>query len=348
MVIILNKIKFNIDPATGYLSETDTKKYFSTIGFAVFALVVIQYVASIALSIIISMLAPWMFENVIISSILNLIPIYLVAVPIFIKMISRLPAVDPLSAPLGAKGWWGALCCTVTMMMLGNYLSQVIIIWFETMMSRQQTNPVETMTANTPWWVNLIFIAIIAPILEEIVFRKILCRHLLPLGEGYAIVLSSVIFGLCHGNFFQFFYAFGVGVILALIYVKTGKLIHTITFHFIMNLLGGVFAPWLLSKLDLEKLAEILNDMSATGQTAPDALLPYVQPLMLLALYEVFTYTAVIVGAVLLIKARKKHSLDSGILPPPKEHKVANVFLNTGVAVALAAFAFVFILSLLL
>lgn len=347
MVYILNKIKFNIDSATGHLSETDTKKYFSTVGFAVFALVVIQYITSIALSIIVSMFAPWMFDNVIISSILNLLPIYLVAVPVFIKMISRLPAVDPLSSPLGAKGWWGGLCCTVTMMMLGNYLSQIIIVWFETMMNKQQTNPVQTMTANTPWWVNLIFIAILAPILEEIVFRKILCRHLLPLGEGYAIVLSSVIFGLCHGNFFQFFYAFGVGLILALIYVKTGNLIHTITFHFIMNFLGGVFAPWLLSKIDLNKLAEILEQMADTAQTS-DAILPYVQPLMLLALYEVFMYTAVIIGTVLLIKARKKYSLDSGILPPPKEHKVDNIFLNTGVAASLAAFAFVFIISLLL
>ncbi len=343
----MNKLKFNIDSSTGYLSETDTKKYFSTIGFAVFALVVIQYISSIAISLIVSMFAPWMFYNIIASSILNLLPIYLVAVPVFIKMISRLPAVDPLSAPLGAKGWWGGLCCTITMMMLGNYLSQITIIWFETMMGRQQTNPVETMTANTPWWINLIFIAILAPILEEIVFRKILCRHLLPLGEGYAIVLSSVIFGLCHGNFFQFFYAFGVGVILALIYVKTGKLIHTITFHFIMNFLGGVFAPWLLSKLELDKLAEILEQM-ATSTQMPDAILPYVQPLMLLAIYEVFMYTAVIIGTVLLIKARKKYSLDSGILPPPKEHRIANVFLNTGVAAALTAFTFVFILSLLL
>ncbi len=343
----MNKIRFNIDRTTGHLSDTDTKKYFSTVGFAVFALVVIQNLTSLALSIIISMFAPWLFENVIISSILNLLPIYLIAVPVFIKIISRLPAVEPLSSPLGAKGWWGGLCCTVTMMTLGNYLSQVIIVWFEMMMNRQQTNPVEAMTANTPWWINLIFIAILAPILEELVFRKILCRHLLPLGEGYAIILSSVIFGLCHGNLFQFFYAFGVGVILALIYVKTGKLIHTITFHFIINFFGGVFAPWLITKLDLDKLAEILEDIATTGQAAPEALMPYVQPLMLLAIYEVFMYTAMIVGAVLLFKARKKYSLDTGILPPPKEHKVANIFLNTGVAAALAAFTFVFIASLL-
>lgn len=316
-------------------------------GFAVFALVVIQKLTAVALSLAVSMFAPWMFENVIIVSILDMLPIYLIAVPVFIKLLSRLPAVDPLSSPLGAKGWLGGLCCTVTMMMLGNYISQTVILWFEMMMNREQTNPVEVMTENTPWWVNLIFIAILAPILEEIVFRKILCRHLLPLGEGYAIILSSVIFGLCHGNFFQFFYAFGVGLILALIYVKTGKLIHTITFHFIINLLGGVFVPWLIEKLDLDKLMQILEEIAYSEQASIEPLMPYVQPLMLLSVYNVFVYVLAIVGTVLLFRARKKYSLDAGILPPPKEHRVANVFLNTGVAAAIAAFAFVFIASLL-
>ena len=215
-------------------------------------------------------------------------------------------------------------------------------------MQKDQTNPVETMTSNTPWWVNLIFIAILAPILEEIVFRKLICRRLLPLGEGYAIILSAIIFGLCHENFFQFFYALGVGLILALIYVKTGKLIHTITFHAIINLFGGVFAPWLLTKLDLDNLYDALETVVNSNYTTVDPILPYMQPLMLLAIYDGLVYAATIIGTILLIKSRKKYTVDTGILPPPKEGKAANVFMNAGVAAALAAFAIKFMLSLLL
>ena len=334
-------------PDTGHLSDTDTRKYFSVIGFAVFALVVIQNIASIAIGYLGSRFAPWMFGNTVISSVLGILPIYLFAVPVFILILRRLPAVEPLSAPLGAKGWWGGLCATLAMMTLGNYISNIVILWFEAWMQKTQTNPVEAMTADTPWWINLIFVAILAPILEELVFRKLLCRHLLPLGEGYAILLSSVIFGLCHGNFFQFFYAFGVGLILALIYVKTGKLIHTITFHFIINLLGGVFAPWLLSKLDMEKLAEALNKVIESNYADPSPLMPYMKPLMLLGVYETVMSAGAIVGAILLIKNYKKHTLDTGILPPPREGRVGNIFMNAGVAAALAAFTAVFILSLL-
>ena len=94
--------------------------------------------------------------------------------------------------------------------------------------------------------------------------------------------------------------------------------------------------------------AEILEDIAYSEQASIEPLIPFVQPLMLLALHNMFMYVAAIVGAVLLLKARKKHSLDTGILPPPQEHKISNIFLNAGVAAALAAFTFVFISSLLL
>ena len=342
----MKKLRFTLDQ-TGHLSQEDTRKYFSVVGFAIFAFVLVQNLASLALSALIARVAPFVIENAILYQIINMLPIYLFALPVLILILSQLPSVSPLSEPLGAKGWWGGLCCTVTMMTLGNYLSQMIILWFEMMMQKEQTNPVETITQNSPWWINLIFIAILAPILEELVFRKILCQKLLPLGEGYAILISAVIFGLCHGNFFQFFYAFGIGLILALVYVKTGKLIHTITFHAIINFFGGVFAPWILTKLDMDKLYEALETVIESNYTNVDPLHPYMQPLMLISTYSSLMYAAAIVGTVLLIKSRKKHTLDSGILPPPKDGKVANVFMNTGVAAALAAFTLVFITSLL-
>ena len=114
-----------------------------------------------------------------------------------------------------------------------------------------------------------------------------------------------------------------------------------------INFLAGVFFSWVLSKMDLEKLSEILEQMYTSAQINYEEFTPFVIPLMLLAIYEVFVYAATIIGIVLFIRSRKKISLDSGILPPPKEHKVANIFLNTGVAAAIASLAFVFILSLI-
>ena len=45
---------------------------------------------------------------------------------------------------------------------------------------------------------------IIAPVMEELVFRKYLVDRLVPYGQKTAVVLSGLFFGLFHGNFISF------------------------------------------------------------------------------------------------------------------------------------------------
>ena len=51
-----------------------------------------------------------------------------------------------------------------------------------------------------------------------------------------AIVLSAVFFGLYHGNFVQFLYAALLGMLLALMYHRTGTLWTAIVAHMAANL----------------------------------------------------------------------------------------------------------------
>lgn len=341
------KLRFVLDSETGTLSEDDARRYFSRLGFATAALIVVNVGVQILLATLISRLAPAVYGHAITQNLLSFIPLYLAAFPVFLAVLRPLPSVRPLSQSLSAKECFGGLCAAFAVMTAGNYLSQSLILWLDLLLGRSLQNPVESATVGTAWWINLIFVAVLAPILEEIFFRKLLCRHLLPLGEGYAILLSAAIFGLAHGNFFQFFYAFGLGLLFGLIYVKTGKIIYSILYHAAINLLGGVFAPWLIEKLDLDNLALLLEELTAT--TTPDVTLlyPYLPSFFLLLVYDVFIYGAAITGTVLLIRARKRYSLDAGLLPPPRKGRVGNVFLNAGVACALTAFAGLFLLSLL-
>lgn len=343
----MNKMRFSINPATGTLTDEDTRKYFSVVGYAVLALIVIEKLAAFGLSYLVTRSAPQLFSYSVTSHILSNIAIYLCGVPALFLVLRRLPAVSPLKTNMGGARFWGGLCCAAAAMFVGNYLSQIIIAWFEVMSGTTQTNPVEEMTSGVSPIINLVFIAIIAPILEELVFRKLLCDRLLPLGEGYAIVISAAIFGLSHGNLFQFLYAFALGLVFALVYVKTGKLIYTMIYHAIINFFGGVFAPWVLSKLDTDKMVEALEQVAESNYLDMTALEPYMTPLALLGFYESLIIGGAVVGTVLLVKAKKKYSLDSGILPPPKEKRAANVLMSTGVALCLMAFTAVFILSLI-
>lgn len=96
--------------------------------------------------------------------------------------------------------------------------------------------------------------AIMAPILEEVVFRGIVLRGLLNKGVSptVAIWLSSLLFGIIHGNFWQFTGATLIGFALGLIYYQTKSLLLVISFHMLNNvssiLLGRFFGDQTLSE----------------------------------------------------------------------------------------------------
>ncbi len=78
---------------------------------------------------------------------------------------------------------------------------------------------------------------ILAPILEEIVFRGILfSNYRTVVGAWPSIIISAVIFGLMHYNLVQFVYAFLLGVFFAYLAEKTGELWPCILAHIVANL----------------------------------------------------------------------------------------------------------------
>ncbi len=77
---------------------------------------------------------------------------------------------------------------------------------------------------------------LIAPLAEELLFRHLVLRLLLPYGEGKAILLSSLLFGLAHASFFQLPYAIAAGLLLAFLAVKGGSFFYPLCFHMGYNL----------------------------------------------------------------------------------------------------------------
>lgn len=74
-----------------------------------------------------------------------------------------------------------------------------------------------------------------APFFEELAFRKTLLNALHPYGEAPAAFASALLFGLMHGNPGQFMLAFMLGLLLAAVYQRTGKIIYTMLLHFLIN-----------------------------------------------------------------------------------------------------------------
>lgn len=103
-----------------------------------------------------------------------------------------------------------------------------------------------------PFWLALLVNAILIPILEEVVFRGYLFSRLgKAMPAVVAAVISSVVFGLCHGGLVWAIWAGVVGLIICVVRVKTGSIIPGMIFHIIMNTFGMVVSYFpVLEKLN--------------------------------------------------------------------------------------------------
>lgn len=82
-----------------------------------------------------------------------------------------------------------------------------------------------------------------APLLEEIMFRGLILSRLKKAMPAWvAILISSVLFGLAHGQILWFTYAAFLGVILCLVKERTGSILSTMLIHVIFNNLGTLIS----------------------------------------------------------------------------------------------------------
>lgn len=88
----------------------------------------------------------------------------------------------------------------------------------------------------------IVLAVIMAPIFEEIVFRGIIQKGLINKGvkPWKAILISALVFGLVHGNPWQFVGAVLLGSILGLVYYKTKSLLLSILLHAFNNLVSSI------------------------------------------------------------------------------------------------------------
>lgn len=104
--------------------------------------------------------------------------------------------------------------------------------FFTDLMNQMTNNPV----------VMIITAVIMAPIFEEIIFRGIIQKGLINKGvkPWTAILFASIVFGLVHGNPWQFVGAVLLGTVLGLVYYKTKSLLLPMLLHGFNNLCSSI------------------------------------------------------------------------------------------------------------
>ncbi len=130
---------------------------------------------------------------------------------------------------------------------VGNLIGTGLLAFWNAVTGNEAGGEVEEMLTGSGYGIITLSVGLVAPFLEEFFFRKLLIDRLRPLGEMTCIVTSAVLFGLFHGNFTQFFYAAGLGAVLAYIYFRSDSLLTVFLFHAVFNLIGGVLPTILMS-----------------------------------------------------------------------------------------------------
>ncbi len=101
-----------------------------------------------------------------------------------------------------------------------------------------------TPSFNIPWKSPLgaaaliIATVIIAPLTEEFICRGVLLRVFRKYGDVFAVVASSLVWALLHGNFVQGLPVFFMGLFLGMLALKSGSIIPTFIIHAANNILA--------------------------------------------------------------------------------------------------------------
>lgn len=133
----------------------------------------------------------------------------------------------------------------------GQALSQVltpVMEWLLGLMGISLEIFMESASATTDTFSMFLYVCLLAPVSEEILFRGLIMRSLEPYGRKFAIFTSSFLFGIFHGNLVQSPYAFAVGLVLGYVAMEH-SMVWAMVLHMINNLLLADTLPRLTQTL---------------------------------------------------------------------------------------------------
>ena len=215
----------------------DDKRFFSRVGFSYFMMVVLTVAVQFLLSLLVSLIAPQAAGLPVTSWLLAMVPLYLVAIPVCAKMMQALPNMQLYRNEMRPGQWIRTLCICIFVMYVGNIIGNAVSALIAQGTGLDLSFELEELLSQGSPWFTLLFSVVLAPVMEELIFRKVLIDRTIVYGDKAAVVLSGLLFGVFHGNFHQFFYAFGLGCIFAYVYIRTAEIYDFVAY-------GSEYAGW--------------------------------------------------------------------------------------------------------
>ena len=320
-----------LPPEQNDFYKKEQKKNLSRIGYALLIYSLVAGILQTAFMTVCYYLFPSFYETECYQWILQIIPSYLIAFPLFCITLGGMPKKVPEKKAFSKENFIAFLAISFFLVLAGNAVALSLTSALEGLKGDEISNVVNTVMEKISPLLSFVLFVILAPIVEEIMFRKLLIDRLLPYSEWLAVAASAVIFGLVHGNFYQLFYAVLLGALFGVVYVKTGKLRYTILMHMIINFTGSIVASF---------FAEHTSEQASLATS--------INPWVFVAgIYSMASYLLAGCGIVFLIKKVKKLNLSKiGSRQLTLKTQFAVAFGNVGVLIFIAISAITFIFSI--
>ncbi len=324
------------------LAEAKEKKNISRIGFGYALFSAISLTAALIIQLVVLAVYPTFYDSTLFLNLLSPISLYLFALPFLLILLSGCKASPPEKKNFGIGEFILYLIVSFGVMYIGSYIGSFLMDFISACVGYDYSNALTSIIDYDNLWITAIFTVIVAPIGEELVFRKLFIDRTRKYGTFVSVGLSALMFGLMHGNFYQFFYAFGIGLILGYIYYTTGKLYLTVLIHAIVNFVGSILSSMLLPSLEAFETLDLTNEEALMSFLGEHGI-----ALGLMLLLSMFIYASMICAVVLPIIFRKKIKLDRGEAAIPRDRVLPVVIFNAGIIVMLAVYILEFSMSLI-
>ncbi len=322
--------------------EKRAKAKFSRFFLASFIYLLVANIFMIAAQLLIGLTQPQDVAEVLLNSptvilTLNSIVLYAIGFPILYLIIRKMSFVPRRKSRLSVKDLFVYLLIGEALMYIGSLVASTVMGYFDAIFGAENSNEVVDTVTSAPIWLVIIVACVLAPIFEELIFRKLLMDRLGAYGDRMIILVSALAFAFLHGNLHQFFYSFTLGLLLAFIYSRTGRVIYPIIIHAAVNTLGSVLPILALPHMEkLESLIPMMEQAMADGQNEAlsQMIAENLGSILVAGLYSALISGLAIAGIVLLIiKLRKKSFFVSDRCEVfiPKQRRGAVIFGNVGV-----------------
>lgn len=227
--------------------ELKPKEVFQRIGFSfAISFLVVNLVQLVIIALLTVMESPLLYSEWL-TWVLIAISFYLIGFPLFYwkaKDLPNAPKQPPKKLKLIELIEYGCMAYTLTYIF--NLLTVLITTAIEALKGSLIPNVGGGLVSATAPVGLIICGVILSPIIEEVLFRKILLDKIRRYGDKVAIVVSAITFGLYHGNLSQVFYAIALGGVLAYMTLKTNRICYAIMVHIFINAMSSVILPVIL------------------------------------------------------------------------------------------------------